>query len=137
MHHFHFHIHALIHYIRHARMIGSYLRFIGMMLLTLVLGLLQFDGFGEVSLASAAQKHENRCFSACSVDHDAAAIMCVTADPAKHPASQQALHQNAWSGAVHRLKPRIMVIPRMNRTPKPKSVYRNFARAPGVFSFVG
>ncbi len=136
MHHFHFHIHALIHYIRHARMIGSYLRFTGMMLLTLVLGLLQFDSFGAVSLASAKER-ESRCFTACSVGHDAATTQRTTADPAKHPVSPHALHQSTYSGVFHRLRPRIMMIPRMNRTPKPKSVYRNFARAPGVFSFVG
>lgn len=28
-------------------------------------------------------------------------------------------------------RPRMAVIPRMNRTPKPKSVYRDSARAPG------
>ncbi len=118
-------------------MIGSYLRFIGMMLLTLVLGLLQFDGFGEVSLASAAKERESRCFTACSVGAGAAATMGMTADPAKHPVSPHALHQNKYSGVFHRLQPGIVMIPRMNRTPKPKSVFRNFARAPGILSFVG
>ncbi len=128
MHHIHFHIHALIHYIRHARMIGSYLRFLGMMLFALLLGLFQVDGFGETSLASVRES-ESRCF-AVVVRHDAGTS--AVSDLSTHTGAPYALHQNTYTGVFHRLKPRIVMIPRMNRTPKPKSVYRCFTRAPGA-----
>ncbi len=129
MHHIHFHIHALIHYIRHARMIGSYVRFLGMMLFALLLGLFQVDGFGETSVASALE-NESRCFAVVTVRHDAGAS--AVSDLFTHTGSTYALHQNSYTGVFHRLKPRIVMIPRMNRTPKPKSVYRCFTRAPGA-----
>ncbi len=113
-------------------MIGGYLRWLGIMLFTLLLGLFQVDGFGAVS---AAKESQDRCFIACSVRYNATASVNGTSGHATQRVCPHALPQNTHTGVFHRLKPRIVMIPRMNRTPKPKSVYRCFARAPGELSF--
>ncbi len=134
MHHIHFHIHALIHYIRHARMIGSYLRWLGVMLFTLLLGLLlQLVGIEQASAAFSAK--DSREFTTGSFSLVSAAGVPGKTALSAHRVSPLALQQNTHTGVFHRLKPRLVMIPRMNRTPKPKSVYRCFTRAPGELSF--
>jgi hypothetical protein len=41
-------------------------------------------------------------------------------------------NKNTYTSVFYRLKPGIVMVPRMNRPPKPKSVYRCFTRAPGI-----
>ncbi|HUJ18212.1 MAG TPA: hypothetical protein VL197_09510 [Nitrospirota bacterium] len=47
------------------------------------------------------------------------------------PLPPVAINKDTHTSVFYRLKPGIFLVPRMNRTPKPKSVYRLFARAPG------
>ncbi len=133
MHHFHFHILTLIHYVRHARIVGSYLRYLGMMLLTLLFSLFFQLGAVPVSDAFAASDKDSLEFVAGSFSLSSVSWTAGLSDPAAHPAPLDAIQQqNTNLGVFHRLKPRIVMIPRMNRTPKPKSVYRCFTRAPGA-----
>ncbi len=111
-------------------MIGNYLRYLGMMLLMLVLGsFLQLLSMEPSSDAFAAGCHDIRI---ASVHHGDALNRSANSDPAANHFSSHALHQNTSSSVFHRPQPGIFMIPRMNRVPKPKSVYRNFARAPGT-----
>ncbi len=118
-------------------MVGS-LRFLGMMLFLLI-GLLGLDGAGPAPAVLDAQ--ENSCVtvgrsfqeSMSGVREESARV----ADPGydgtdgTDPAAAAALPASSHQGVYDRLKPGIVMIPRMNRTPKPKSVYRLYARAPG------
>jgi hypothetical protein len=42
------------------------------------------------------------------------------------------MNTKAHTGVFYRLEAGIVMVPRMNRTPKPKSVYRSSARSPGA-----
>ncbi len=114
-------------------MIGNYLRYLGMMLLMLVLGsflqLLSMEPSSDAFAAGAGGCHDIRIVS---VHHGDALNRSANSDPAANHFSSHALHQNTSSSVFHRPQPGIFMIPRMNRVPKPKSVYRNFARAPGT-----
>jgi hypothetical protein len=130
----HISIHMLFHFIRHSRLMGWNMRFFGTMLLMLVLGMLQLVTTAP-AFAMVGAKDSPRCsistFSGYSIISPIApgAAFCGL-DRADHRLSF-ALNANGHAGVYSRLKPRIVMIPRMNRVPKPKSVYRLFARAPG------
>jgi len=126
----HIHIHALIHYVRHARLLGSYLRFLGMMLLLLLLSLLQLVSVRPASAMPTAA--ENHRFTIDVYSRDSAVSMRGRSDPATDPVPPDARHQNTYTSVPYQLEPGIVMVPRMNRTPKPKSVYRCFTRAPGI-----
>jgi len=119
----HIHIHALIHYIRHARLFGSYLRFLGALLFMLLFSLLQLVSAKPTSVAVTAGEF--------SFDGSAANFRG-NDDPAADPIFPDVMPTQVQANVFHRLQPGIVMIPRMNRTPKPKSVYRYFTRAPGL-----
>jgi hypothetical protein len=131
----HIHIHALVHY---ARLLGS-MRFLGTMLLMLLFNLLQLDSAKPASAMPTTKDNHHTtidCFY-----HGSTVSIRGESDPATDPgyrredrmgsAFPDAINTNAHSSVFYRLMPGIVMIPRMNRTPKPKSVYRLFARAPG------
>ena len=148
----HIHIHALIHYLRllhyarlaHYTRLAHYarlssMRFLGTMLLMLLFSMLQFVG---VNPASAAQRAQETRFSATDFLRSIGQTgmwgeFDLPADPryggvnGTEPPPPVAIVTKAQTSVFSRLKPRIVMIPRMNRTPKPKSVYRLFTRAPG------
>ncbi len=126
----HIHIYALIHYARHARLLGSSYRFFSMMLLMLLISLLQLVNAKPASGTAAAE--EIRRYTAGLSYHDRSTNIQGISGMVTDPASPDALNRNTYTSAYHRLKPRIVMVPRMNRTPKPKSVYRCFTRAPGL-----
>ncbi len=126
----HIHIYSLIHYVRHARLLGTSLRFLGMMLLMLLISLYQLVSAKPASAMPATE--EIRRFTLCLSYHDGAANIRGRSGPVTDPVPPDALNENTCTSAFQRLKPRIFVVPRMNRTPKPKSVYRCFTRAPGI-----
>ncbi len=136
--HIHFHIYAFLHYLRHARLLGSNMRFVGTLLLMLLFSLLQF--VVETPASAMFEERENRRIIGFSCDADSMNIRghAGTAPEAwipgadrEDPVPPAAVMTATHSSVYYRLKPKIVMIPRMNRTPKPKSVYRNFARAPG------
>ncbi len=136
MHHFHFHIHALIHYIRHARLIGSYVRSLGLMLFMLLFSLLGMTGIGTESSRDDGEWSRRHGAGIISAWSSPAATAAWDRADRETPVSAPAVAEDASTGVFHRLSPKIIMVPRMNRVPKPKSVYRNFARAPGILSFV-
>ncbi len=126
----HIHIHSLIHYARHARLLGSSFRFFSMMLIMLLISLLQLANAKPASNTLAAEEiHRYTIGISC---HDGAANIRCKSGVAFDPVSPDVLSGNTYTGVYHRLKPGIVMVPRMNRTPKPKSVYRCFTRAPGM-----
>ncbi len=130
-----FHIHALIH---HARLLVGSMRFLGTMLFMLF-GLLGLDGAGTAPDVFDAQ--ESSCITVGRSFQESMSGLrgesSRAADPGydgtdgKDPAPATALPARPHQGVYDRLRPGIVLIPRMNRTPKPKSVYRLYARAPG------
>jgi hypothetical protein len=126
----HIHIYSLIHYVRHARLLGSSLRYVGMMLFMLLISLLQLASAKPASATLAAE--ENRRFAIGFSYHDSASNIRGRSGSITDPVPPDALNKNTYTSVFNRLKPRIVMIPRMNRTPKPKSVYRCFTRAPGM-----
>ncbi len=118
-------------------MLGS-LRFL-VTLLFMLFGLLGLDGAGPAPDVFDAQ--ESSCItigrssqeSTSGIRGESARV----ADPGydgtdgTDPASAAALPASSHQGVYDRLRPGIVMIPRINRTPKPKSVYRLYARAPG------
>ncbi len=116
------------------------MRFLGAMLLMLLLGLLQLVSARPASsLLTAKEDHRATIDFFC---HVSAVNILGTFDPAMDPrfcgqdrtdpGPPDAMNENTYASVFHRLKPGIVLVPRMNRTPKPKSVYRFFARAPGT-----
>ncbi len=105
------------------------MRFLGMMLLMLLLSLLQLVSAVPASAALAAK--ESRQFTIGCSTHDGTVSMREKSNPGTHTASPDVIHKNGHTSVFYRLKPGIATVPRMNRTPKPKSVYRCFTRAPG------
>jgi hypothetical protein len=85
---------------------------------------------------------ENHHFTIDFFRHDSTVSIRGRSDPAMDPGYSRvdrtdpvppdAINKNTYASVFSRLKPGIVMIPRMNRTPKPKSVYRLFARAPGI-----
>ncbi len=132
----HIHLHALIHY---ARLLGN-VRFLGTMLLMLLIGAFQLDGMETASAMHAAKaNHNSRMLSLqgdspVPIDGWSSGGPAVSKPAGTDPISPVALNTNAHASVFYRLKPGIFMIPRMNRTPKPKSVYRLFVRAPGEAS---
>lgn len=149
----HSHIHALIYFVRllhyarlahytrlaHYARLGS-MRFLGTMLLMLLFSMLQFVGIKPASAALMAK--ESRYSSADFIRYIGQAGMWGELDPAADPryggvkvtdpVPPDAITTKAQTSVFYRLKPGIVMVPRMNRTPKPKSVYRCFTRAPGI-----
>ncbi len=135
----HIHIHSLIYYVRHARQLGSSMRFLGAMLLMLLLGLLQFASARPASSVLTAK--DNHQFSINSFRRDSTVSIRGMSDPAMDPRCRRvdrtdppppdAINKNSYTSLFYQLKPGIVMVPRMNRTPKPKSIYRCFTRAPG------
>jgi hypothetical protein len=130
----HIHIHMLIHSIRHARLMGWNLRFFGSMLLMLLFSMLSL-ATAEPSSALTTVGESHRC--AVGISRSDGIVSLTAAGAASrelnraNPRQLHVLNTNAHTGVYSRLKPRIVMRPRMNRVPKPKSVYRLFARAPG------
>ena len=136
----HIHIHALIHYARHVRLLGSNLRFLGALLLMLLFGLLQLVTAKPASaVLEEEQKHHITIDFFCHGSTVSIRGESVLATNPRYcglhrtdPVPPDAINKNTHTSVFNRLLPGIVMIPRMNRTPKPKSVYRLFARAPGV-----
>ena len=130
----HIHIHLLIHSIRHARLMGWNLRFFGTMLLMLLFSMLSLVT-AEPSSALTAGGERHRCTVGISCSDSIVSLATPGAASREvdraDPRQPHALDTNVHAGVYSRLNPRIVMIPRMNRVPKPKSVYRLFARAPG------
>ncbi len=135
------HARWIIHSVRHARLAGWSMRFIGTMLLMLLFSVLQ----GVVEMpAPALAAEESRSFSGSLYRDDGPS--CLQAESATDAhrrslradrtgsLSPHALPAVAHTGVFYRLQPGIYLIPRKDRLPKPKSVYRISARAPGVNS---
>ncbi len=119
--HIHIHIHSLLSYLR---LIAS-MRFAGTMLLMLVLGQLQFAGINPVSdafMPKAGQQDVKEL----SASETAAAQDRTDTVRADVP------YECTYANIFHYPQPGIVVVPRMNRTPKPKSVYRCSIRAPSL-----
>ncbi len=123
----HIHIHTFIHY---ARLLGT-MRFVGTMVLMLFFSQIQLVSVKPALAVPAAKEgHLNR---GAGMPGDLS-----SPDAPKAAKSQgtdriypSATNTNIHKSVFYRLKPGIVMIPRMNRTPKPKSIYRLFARAPG------
>jgi hypothetical protein len=126
----HIHIYSLIHYARHARMLGSSLRFIGMMLLMLLISLLTIGNAKPASKSLETEDIRGHTFGLSY--HDCGSKICGRSGSVTDPVSPDVLTEKPYTSIYYRLKPGIIMVPRMNRTPKPKSVYRSFARAPGI-----
>jgi hypothetical protein len=130
----HIHIHMLIHSIRHARLMGWNPRFFGTMLFMLLFSMFSL-ATAEPSSALTAGGESHRCAVGISCSDSIVSLAAPGAASREvdraDPQQPHALDTTAHAGVYSRLKPRIVMIPRMNRVPKPKSVYRLFARAPG------
>jgi hypothetical protein len=132
----HIHIHALIHY---ARLLGN-IRFLGTMLLMLVISMLQLDTTKTASLTGMTKAaHHDRTVripgdSSVRGYGRGAGVPSVWKSAETDPVPPAAINKNAHTSVFHRLEAGLVMVPRMNRTPKPKSVYRNFARAPGLMA---
>ena len=125
----HIHIHLLIHYVRHARLLGGYMRYLSTLLLMLLFSLLQFV-VAEPASALLTAKASHGPVTADLFYHTSTANADGECRMVLVPSA--ALEDDAYINVFSRLKPGIVMVPRMNRTPKPKSVYRIFARAPGI-----
>ncbi len=101
------------------------MRFIGTMVLMLFFSQIQLVGIKPVQTVPAVQEDSLNRGSDLKSDLYSPGV------PKEAKSSPAALNTNAQRSVYYRLKPGIVMIPRMNRTPKPKSVYRLFARAPG------
>ncbi len=119
------HIHLFIHYVR---LLGS-TRFLGTMLLMLLFSLLQLD-IAKTALAMPTAK-ANQEHIATGFFHHGGTVSTRGESPTPSD-PPVALNKNTYTNVFSRLKPGIIMVPRMNRTPKPKSVYRLLARAPGI-----
>ncbi len=108
------------------RLLGT-MRFFGTMLLMLLISQLQFDGEKTALAGGMAKAHHQ----VARVVPAASAALAGLADRTD-PVPPAAVIPGAHTSVFHRLKPEIFMIPRMNRTPKPKSVHRTFARSPGA-----
>ncbi len=108
------------------RLLGT-MRFLGTMLLMLWISQLQLDG-GKTPADGSAKSHQQllRTLPASGL----AALTNLTDRP--DPVPPAAAIPGAHTSVFHRLQPGIVMIPRMNRVPKPKSVHRSFARSPGA-----
>ncbi len=115
-------IRSLLYY---ARLPGSK-RFVSTLLLMLLLSQLQFVGVKQAS-ASLAGKARQRVVRMPGVPESAAVSEEDRTDPDRLDAINKVFHTSFFN----HLNPGIVMVPRMNRTPKPRSVYRLFTRAPG------
>ncbi len=106
------------------RLLGT-MRFAATMALMLFFSQIQLVGIKPAQDVPAAQEDSLNRGSDLQGDLSSPGV------PKEAKSFPHALHTNAQRSVYYRLKPRIVMIPRMNRTPKPKSVYRLFARAPG------
>ncbi len=129
----HVHIQILVHY---ARLLGN-MRLFGTTLLVLLISLLQLDSTKSVSVLRLAKAtHHDR---AVSIQGDSsvpggwrgAGVPAAWKSAEADPFPPVSMNKNAHTSVLNKLEAGIVMVPRMNRTPKPKSVYRSFARAPG------
>jgi len=145
----HIHIHTILHYVRH---LGG-LRLVGTLLLMLLVGLLQFAS-PEPATAPRPARTDNghiaterflygitgsmrsesapRDVRGTSVPAASGAAPALSVTDPTDPIPPVALYTEGHISVFSRLRPGLFRVPRMNRTPKPKSVYRNVARAPGI-----
>jgi hypothetical protein len=134
------HIHLIIHIARlilhHAKTAGN-VRFLGTMLLLLLFSCFEVAGAARTVVPGTTEGERGRESSLRDTGRDdeapAVSKWRITENriDLAHGESPAALRKNAHRSVVSRLSPGIVLIPRMNRTPKPKSVYRLYARAPG------
>ncbi len=108
------------------RLLGS-MRFLGTMLLMLWVSQFQLDG-GKTAAAAGMDKAHQLAVRAVPAASAALEGFADRTDPAPPAAVMSSVHTSVF----HRLKPGIVMVPRMNRVPKPKSVHRSFARSPGA-----
>ncbi len=130
------HIHALIQY---ARLLAGSLRFFGAIAFMLLFSLLELAG--AASASALPEMQSDRRITLAAGRAGGAENVLAAPDPFADkkyagvkqacPAPPDAIGQGSHTCVYERLQPGIVLIPRMNRTPKPKSVYRLFARAPG------
>ncbi len=118
------------------------MRFLGTMLLMLLFSLFQLVSAKPASATLTAK--ESRHFTIDFFSRDSAVSISIRgeSDPATNPryygvdrmaqARPDAMNKSTYTSVFYRLNPGIVIVPRMNRVPKPKSVYRSFARAPGA-----
>ncbi len=123
----HIHIHTLIHF---ARLLGS-MRFVGTMVLMLFFSQIQLVSISSAQAMPAAKEGRLDCGADLQRDLSSPDVPKAAKSPGTDRIPPAALYTNAHRSVYYRLKPGIVMIPRMNRTPKPKSVYRLFVRAPG------
>jgi hypothetical protein len=130
----HIHIHVLVQY---ARLVGN-MRFLGTMLLMLLIGLLQLDSTRKASVIRMANAiyHDHTVSrggdSSVPGDWRDARVPAVWKSAETDPVPPVEMNKKAHTSVFYRLEAGIVLVPRMNRTPKPKSVYRSFARSPGL-----
>jgi len=130
----HIHIHTLVHY---ARLLGN-MRFLGTMLLMLLIGQLQPDSTKTASaMGMARATHHDRSVSmpegpSVPGDWRDTGVPSAGKSAEAGPVPPDAMNTNAHPSVFHRPETGIVMVPRMNRTPKPKSVYRSSARSPGA-----
>ncbi len=116
------HIHSFIyfiHYVRYARLLGN-TRFLGTMVLMLL-----FSQFQLVIAKPASAMLTTKA------NHDHITIdffyhgstVSTNGEYRTDPAPPVAIDKKTYMSVFYRLKPGIVMVPRMNRTPKPKSVY--------------
>ncbi len=133
------HIHHLHMILFHARLVAGNLRFLAAILFLLLSGVPGGDG-ARTALDLLEAKHNHAVpagasCSCCTADGRAASGAVVAAPypgaiPA-YPGAPDMVATESHTSAFDRLQPGIVLLPRMHRTPKPKSVYRVLARAPG------
>lgn len=112
----HIHIHSLIHYARHARLIGSSFRFFSMMLLMLLISLLQLVNAKTASNTPAAD--EICPYTVGFPYHNDAANIRGRSGMVTDPVSPDVLNKNSYTSVYYRLKPRIVMVPRMSTSRK-------------------
>ncbi len=106
------------------RLLGT-MRFVGTMVLMLFFSQIQLVGIRPAMAVPAAKEGRLDRGAGMQGDWSSPGV------PKEAKSPSAALNMNAHRSVYYRLEPGIVMIPRMNRTPKPKSVYRLFARAPG------
>ncbi len=140
--HFHLPIHVFLHYLRHARLLGINMRFAGSMLFMLLFSLLQFviDTPASAMFESFDSREKRQCTICVLRDGSTTALRGETASSGDADLRGMnrtntfppcAIAENTHSSVFRRLQPGIFLIPRKDRVPKPKSVYRLSTRAPG------
>ncbi len=107
------------------------MRFVGTMVLTLFFSQLQLVSINSALAMPAAKEGQLDRGVGMPGDLSSPDVPQAAKSPGTERVPPAVMNTNAHRSVFSRLKPRIVMIPRMNRTPKPKSVYRLFARAPG------